>query len=145
MLVWDKCRVVVHPRLLLFIIVTPLSQRVRAVISPLITSHRQLRVIVGHSLKWTTGGWQDIRQTAEVLDYSFTCAVKDRGHVESSSQLFTAMESQLTERQVLPQFFHGALAYSRHILAIFTDSVVWWLNCKVGERSRGICHNIRHE
>ena len=43
----------------------------------------------------------DIRLTAEVLDYSFTSAVSDRGHVEGTPMmLFTAVESQLSERQM---------------------------------------------
>ena len=89
----NKGRMVVQYIFMIVFVVSPLSNKVRAVISPLITSHRQLRVIVGHSLKRATGGRQDIRLTAEVLDYSFTCAVKDRGHVERSSPLFAAVES----------------------------------------------------
>ena len=41
----------------------------------------------------------DIRLTAEVLDYGFTSDVISSGHVERTSILFTAVESQLGERQ----------------------------------------------
>ena len=41
----------------------------------------------------------DIRLTAEVLDYGFTSDVISSGHVERTSVLFAAVESQLGERQ----------------------------------------------
>ena len=53
-----------------------------------------------HFKKRATGIRLDIRLTAEVLDRSFTSAVSDRGHVECTFLLFTAVESQLSERQM---------------------------------------------
>ena len=50
-------------------------------------------VIYTHSNKRARGIMLDIRLTAEVLNYSFTCAFSDRGHVERMSLLFTAVES----------------------------------------------------
>ena len=50
-------------------------------------------VIYIHSNKRARGIMLDIRLTAEVLNYSFTCAFSDRGHVERMSLLFTAVES----------------------------------------------------
>ena len=41
----------------------------------------------------------DIRLTAEVLDYGFISDVISSGHVERTSVLFAAVESQLGERQ----------------------------------------------
>ena len=94
MQVSNKCRMVVHSVFPFFVVVSPLSNTVIAVlISPLITWRSQLRVIIVHSLKRVTGGGQDVRLTAEVLDYSFTWAVSCRGHVECTSLLFTAVES----------------------------------------------------
>ena len=67
---------------------------------------------------------QDIRLTAEELDYSFTSAVSDRGHVERTSLLFTAVESQLSERQVCPQLFHGTLSENCLVVMVTADSTV---------------------
>ena len=75
-------------------------------------------------MKGATGIRLDIRLTAEVLDYSFTSAVRDRGHVECTPLLFTAVESQLSERQVCSEFFHGNLFQKRLVIAIATDSSV---------------------
>ena len=53
-----------------------------------------------HSIKRATRIRLDIRLTTEVVDYSFTSAVRARGHVERMYLLFTAVESQMSERQV---------------------------------------------
>ena len=66
----------------------------------------------------------DIRLTTEVLDYSFTRAVSDRGHVECTSLLFTAVESQLSERQMCSEFFRSVLRQKRLVIVIVADSSV---------------------
>ena len=70
----------------------------------------------------------DVRLTAEVLDHSFTSAVSDRGHVERTSLLFTAVESQLSERQVGSQLIHGTLIQKRLVVVIVANSPVFCLN-----------------
>ena len=70
----------------------------------------------------------DVRLTAEVLDHSFTSAVSDRGHVERTSLLFTAVESQLSERQVCYQLLHGTLLQKRLVVVIVANSSVCCLN-----------------
>ena len=89
------------------------------IISPLTANSCQSRVVILHSNKRATGIRLDIRLTAEVLDYSFTTAVSDRGHVERASLLFTAVESQLSERQVCSELIHGTLRQKR-LVADFT-------------------------
>ena len=64
------------------------------------------------------------RLTAEVLDYSFTSAVGGRGHVERTSLLFIAVESQLSERQVCYELIHGTLGQKRLVIVIAADSSV---------------------
>ena len=62
--------------------------------------------------------------TAEVLDDSFTSAVSDRGHVEGTSLLFTAVESQLSERQVCAELIHGTLCQKRLVVMVTADFTV---------------------
>ena len=91
------------------------------IISPLAANSCQSRVVILHSKKRTTGIRLDIRLAAEVLDYSFTSAVSDRGHVERTSLLFTAVESQLSERQVCSQLGHGTLCQKRLVVMVTAD------------------------
>ena len=109
--------------------------------SPLIANSRQLRVVILHSNKRATGIRLDIRLTAEVLDYSFTSAVSDCGHVERTSLLFTAVESQLSERQVCSEFIHGTLRQKRLVVMVIADSAVWRLHWHLWWR-RIVNHNV---
>ena len=81
--------------------VPPLTNSITTIICPFMAKSCLQRVVIRHSNKRATGSRLDIRPTAEVLDYSFTCsAVSDRGHVERTALLFTAVKSQLSEKQV---------------------------------------------
>ena len=102
----------------------PFANEIAAIISPLAASSCQSRVVILHSNKRATGIRLDIRLTAEVLDYSFTSAVSDRGHVERSSLLFTAVKSQLSERKVCSELFHGTLGENRLVVMVTADSTV---------------------
>ena len=99
-------------------------------------------VIYIHSNKRATGIRLDIRLTAEVLDYSFTSAVSDRGHVERTSLLFTAVESQLSERQMCSEFFHGALPQKRLVIVIVADSSVWRLHWQLWRGGWAVNHSV---
>ena len=68
----------------------------------------QLRVVIIQSVKRIASQGKYVRMTTEVLDHSFTSAVSDRGYVERTPLLFTAVESQLSEIQVRIQLLHGA-------------------------------------
>ena len=80
--------------------VPPLTNSITTIICPFMAKSCLQRVVIRHSNKRATGSRLDIRLTAEVLDYSFTGAVSDCGHVERTSLLFTAVKSQLSEKQV---------------------------------------------
>ena len=92
--------------------------------SPLAANFCYSRVVILHSNKRATGIRLDIRLTAEVLDYSFTSVVSDSCHVEGTSLLFTAVESQLSERQVCSELIHGTLCQKRLVIVIVPDSSV---------------------
>ena len=96
----------------------------RTIISPLAANSCQSRVVILHSNKRAAGIRLDIRLTAEVLDYSFTSAVSDRGHVERASLLFTAVESQLSERQVSSELIHGTLCQKHLVVMVTADFTV---------------------
>jgi len=96
-----------------------------AISAPLIASSCQSGVVVFHSNKRATSDGPDICLTAEVLDYSITSAVSDRGHVERTSQLlFTTVESHLSEGQVSPQLIHGTILQKRLVVMATADSSV---------------------
>ena len=87
------------------------------------TLHDRLRVVVFHSLKKPTSIGRHIRLVAEVLDHSFNSAVTDRDHVKHTTLFLTAAESQLSERQLWPGFFHCAqcdVVMWYHLLVPFT-------------------------
>lgn len=88
------------------------------------TARLIIRVIVFHFLKRIAREGQLVLLAAEVLDYSFTSAVSDRGHVECTLLLFTAVESQLSERQVSPQLLHGTFRENCLVVMVTADSTV---------------------
>ena len=91
--------------------------------TPLLANFRCLGIVIFHCDKRVTRVRHDIRLTAEVLDYSLTTAVSDCDHVERTSLLFTAVESQLSERQVCSQLIHGTLR-QKYVVVIVADSPV---------------------
>ena len=88
------------------------------------TLHGQLRVIAIQSLKRIASKGKNLGLIAEVLDYSFTSAVSDSGHVERTSLLFTAVESDLSEIQVCSQIIHGALSDAHQVVVIVNNPAV---------------------
>ena len=89
--------------------------------SPVTANSCQFGVVILHSVKRVTGVRLDVRLTAEVLDYSFTNAVSDRGHVERTPLLLTAVEPQLSERQVCSELIHGTLCQKRLVVRVTAD------------------------
>ena len=102
----------------------PICQRNSGHYIPLAANSCQSRVVILHSNKRATGIRLDIRLTTEVLHYSLARAVSDRGHVEYTSLVFTAVESQLSERQMCSEFFHGPPPQKRLVIVIVADSSV---------------------
>ena len=98
-------------------------------------------LVIFHSDKCATGGGLDIRLTARVLDYSFTSVLISSGHVERSSIFFTAVESQLGERQDWSQLIHGGFCENHLITG---HSTVWSLDWQLRRRS-WTNHNVGNE
>ena len=122
-----KSRVYIQPVLILTM--TPFANCVRVIfLSPILANSCQAWVVIFHSDIWATRGGLDIRLTAEVPDYSFTSAVSNSGHVERTSIVFTAVESQLGERQVCSQLIHGGFC-ENHLITGY--STVWSLDWKL--------------
>ena len=92
--------------------------------SPVTANSCQFRVVILHSDKRVTGVRLDVRLTAEVLDYSFTNAVSDRGHVERTPLLLTAVEPQLSERQVCSELIHGTLCQKSLVVMVTADFTI---------------------
>ena len=109
------------------------------IVSPLFAISRQPWVVILHSEKRTTRGWPDIRVTAKVLHYSFTRAVSGRGHMERASLFFTAVESQLSKRQMPSQLIHRACREKHLLAAYFTE---WRLDWQLRGRSWAVHHNV---
>ena len=109
--------------------------------SPLLTSSRHPWVVIFHSDIWATRGGLGIRLTAKVLDYSFTSAVTGSGHVERTSIVFTAVESQLGEGQVCSQLIHGGFC-ENHLITGY--STVWGLDWQLRGGSWAN-HNVGNE
>ena len=135
-----KSRVYIQPVLILTM--TPFANCVHVIfLSPILANSCQAWVVIFHSDIWATRGGLDIRLTAEVLDYSFTSAVISSGHVERTSIVFTAVESQLGERQVCSQLIHGGFC-ENHLITGY--STVWSLDWKLRGWS-WTNHNVGNE
>ena len=135
-----KSRVYIQPVLILTM--TPFANCVLAIFqSPILANSCQAWVVIFHSDIWATRGGLDIRLTAEVPDYSFTGGVSNSGHVERTSIVFTAVESQLGERQVCSQLIHGGFC-ENHLITGY--STVWSLDWKLRGWS-WTNHNVGNE
>ena len=108
-------------------------------IFPFLTISTYIWVVIFHSDLWATRGGLDIRLTAEVLDYSFTSAVSNSDHVERTSIIFTAVESQLGERQVWSQLIHGGFRENHLITGYSTTwSLDWQMRGRTGTFHRNV-------
>ena len=134
-----KSRVYIQPVLILTM--TPFANFVHVFLSPILANSCQAWVVIFHSDIWATRGRLDIRLTAKVLNYSFTSAVSSSGHVERTSIVFTAVESQLGERQVCSQLIHGGFC-ENHLITGY--STVWSLDWKLRGWS-WTNHNVGNE
>ena len=138
----NKCSVIVHACLTPEANVPPFSNKLQSIISPLAALFGQVRTVIFHSNKRAARVGQCIRLTAKILNYSFTSAVRGRGHVERSTLLFIAAESKLSEWQVCPQLLHGAGCDTHSIVVIVADPSVWCLSGPYWEISRTVDHKV---
>ena len=128
-MIFGKCKSRVYIQPVLILTMTPFANCVHAIfLSPILANSCQAWVVIFHSDIWATRGGLDIRLTAEVPDYSFTGGVSNSGHVERTSIVFTAVESQLGERQVCSQLIHGGFC-ENHLITGY--STVWSLDWKL--------------
>ena len=138
--VHSKSRVFIQP--LFILTMTPFANTEHFIFpSPFLANSCQPWVVIFHYDIWATRGRLDIRLTAEVPDYIFTSAVSNSGHVERTSIVFTAVESQLGERQVCSQLIHGGFC-ENHLITGY--STVWSLDWKLRGWS-WTNHNVGNE
>ena len=99
-----------------------------SLIIPTLTLHGQLRVVVFHSFIRPAWIGKHILLAAEELDHRFTGAVIDRDHVECTTLFLTAVESQLSERQVWPKLFRCTHCDTHFVVvevSVYIISVMW--------------------
>ena len=120
----DANHVMIQPLFIVLSFTPFVSGLVERVTPPLFANLWHSWVIIFHPHKRATGIRSRIRLTAKVLDNSFTSTVSGRGHVERTSLLFTTEESQLSERHIRSEFFHGASVENNVPSLVKADSIV---------------------
>ena len=94
-------------------------------------------------LKWATGFGKNVGITAEKPDYSFTRAVRGRFDMKRSSMLlFTAVESQLSERYAGSQLSHTVRRENHSVAAVTTDSCICLFNIQIGGGHSSSSNNV---
>ena len=97
-------------------------------------------------LKWTTGIGKNVGITAKKSDYSSTRGVNGCFDVKSSSMLlFTAVESQLMEKQDCFHFSHTVRWKNQLGVVVTTDTIVWLLNIQTDRGRRLIYYNVIYQ
>ena len=121
----DENHVIIQPLFIVLIVDTPFVKGlIKRFTPPLFADLCHSWVIIFYPHKRATGIRSRIRLTAKVLDNSFTSTVSGRGHVERTSLLFTTKESQLSERHIRSEFFHGASVENNVPPLVKADSIV---------------------
>ena len=93
--------------------------------------------------KWTTGFGKNVGITGKEPGYSFTRAVRGRFDMKRSSMLlFTAVESQLSERYAGSQLSHTVRRENHSIAAVTTDSCRCLFNGQVGRGHSSSSNNV---
>ena len=112
---------------------SPFSNTIRAVYPPpFYASTCKDWVVSFKFLKWATGFGKNDGITSKEPGYSFTRAVRDRFDMKFSSMLlFTAVESQLSERYAGSQLSHTVRGENHSIAAVTTDSCICVFNIQI--------------
>ena len=93
--------------------------------------------------KWTTGFRKNVGITGKEPGYSFTRAVRGRFDMKRSSMLlFTAVESQLSERYAGSQLSHTVRRENHSVAAVTTDSCICLFNGQVGGGHSSSSNNV---
>ena len=123
---------------------SPFSNMIRAVFPPpFCASTCKDWVVSLEFFEWTTGFGKNVGITAEKPNYSFTRAVRSRFDMKRSSMLlFTAVESQLSERYAGSQLSHTVRRENHSIAAVTTDSCICLFNGQAGRGHSSSSNNI---
>ena len=123
---------------------SPFSNMISAVFpAPFHASTCKDWVVSLEFFKWTTGFGNNVDITAEKPDYSFTRAVRGRFDMKRSSMLlFTAVESQLSERYAGSQLSHTVRGENHSVAAVTTDSCICVFNTQIGGGHSSPSNNV---
>ena len=123
---------------------SPFSNVIRAVFPPPFCAFTCKAWVVSlQFLKWTTGFGNNVSITAEKPHYGFTKAVRGRFDMKCSSMLlFTAVESQLSERYVGSQLSHTVRRDNHSVVSVTTDSCICLFNGQVGRGHSSSSNNV---
>ena len=129
---------------LLLPFMSPFSNTIRAVfLPPFYASTCKDWVVSLEFLKWATGFGKNVGITGKEPGYSFTRAVRGRFDMKRSSMLlFTAVESQLSERYAGSQLSHTVRRENHSIAAVTTDSCICLFNGQVGRGHGSPSNNV---
>ena len=141
MVIPNECWVYIQ---LLIPFMSPFSNMIRAVFPPpFCASTCKDWVVSLEFFEWTTGFGKNVGITAEKPNYSLTRAVRGRFHMKHSSMLlFTAVESQLSERHAGSQLSHTFRRENHSIAAVTTDSCICLFNGQAGWGRSSLGNNV---
>ena len=122
---------------------SPFSNMISAVFpAPFHASTCKDWVVSLEFFKWTTGFGKNVGITGKEPGYSFTRAVRGRFDMKRSSMLlFTAVESQLSERYAGSQLSHTARRENHSVAAVATDSCICLFNGQAGREHSSSSNN----
>ena len=129
---------------LLMPFMSPFSNMIRVVFPPpFCASTCKDWVVSLEFFEWTTGFGKNVGITAKKPNYSFTRAVRGRFDMERSSMLlFTAVESQLSERYAGSQLSHTIRRENHSIAAVTTDSCICLFNGQAGRGHSSLGNDV---
>ena len=94
-------------------------------------------------LKWATGFGKNVGITGKEPGYSFTRAVRGRFDMKRSSMLlFTAVESQLSERYAGSQLSHTVRRENHSVVSVTTDSFICLFFIQIGGGHSSLSNNV---
>ena len=129
---------------LLIPFMSPFSNTIRTVfLPPFYASTCKDWVVSLEFLKWATGFGKSVGITGKKPGYSFTRAVSGRFDMKRSSRLlFTAVESQLSERYAGSQLSHTARRENHSVVSVTTDSFICLFFIQIGGGHSSLSNNV---
>ena len=138
---WNKCWEYIQLRIPLM---SPFSNTILVVfLAPNCAITCKEWVVSLQFLKWATGFGKNVGITGKEPGYSFTRAVRGRFDMKRSSMLlFTAVESQLSERYAGSQLSHTVRRENHSVVAVTTDSCISLFNIQIGGGGNSPSNNV---